>query len=482
MPQVPIPLFSSTYANARGEELKDQATQVMDAYIDELGYVNRRPGLFPHENVALAGPAQALFWWTHKRYVIAIAGGQMYRVDFNQTSDGVVTATALGGDTLTAYKPASITTDGTYVFAAVDGQIIYSDGSSAAQYLADADAPTQVSHVAYIDGYILANSVDSNTWYHSDVNSSLSWGASNIFTASRDPDSIVAIKVIQREIFLFGKRTTEIWENDGLGPFVNVPGGVLETGCIAPYSIVITEDGIFWLNDKQVFTRWFNGQLVRLSTPFDKEIQEFSTVNDCRGEYIEIVGQRFIKFDFPSEGRTLIYSIKKDEWYEFGFWDSNYMGYQRFRGGAYCFAPEWKKLYKHLFADRETGELYWSSDRIVFTDTTNNTIYPIRTRYETGHLNFGTNERKRSNSVTIRVKRGPSSTSDLELTLRYQDDNGPWSNEIPISLGKTGEVSDITRRLPLRGIFRTRKFEFVCTDNAALFFGEAFMDVDVLSR
>ena len=238
-----VPIFQPVYRNVHGDELSDQNHLLMDGYLDERGYTNRRPGLSSFLDLGLGAnnAVSGLFWWSQKGYAIAVSAGNIYKVEFTA---GVASKTDLTGDALTSGQPVTFATDGTYVFIAADGRVVYTNGTASTAYLADADAPTTVSHVAYLDGYILANKVNSNTCYFSQVNDSLDWPALSFFSAAGDPDYVDALEVLNREILLLGPETMEVWENDGETPFSRVPGGFIQRGCIAPASIARIEDSL----------------------------------------------------------------------------------------------------------------------------------------------------------------------------------------------------------------------------------------------
>ena len=65
------------------------------------------------------------------------------------------------------------------------------------------------------------------------------------------------------------------------------------------------------------------------------------------------------------------------------------------------------------------------------------------------------------------------------LMIRWRDDNKDWSREVRIDLGDIGQT-EAMRRLNLTGMFRTRQYEVVCTEDVAVVFCAAEEDIDVL--
>ena len=337
--------------------------------------------------------------------------------------------------------------------------------------MADADAPTTVTHVDFIDGYVLANT-GRGVFQFSDVNAPTTWTAASFATAMRNPDNITALKVFRRQVYLIGQVSTEIWENDGQSPFSPTPGGFYEVGTIAPSSVVVSDDGIYWLGHDRHFVGVVGGSMKRMSTPYDKEIGEFSSVSDCIGHQIEIRGKPFLLFQFPTQQRTLVLNLAEETWSEWRFWDTTYGEYQHFLGKSYSYSPDWGL---HLVGSRKDSKIYALSPSYKSDDGEE-----IRFKKTTGHIDYGTTVRKRSRELRIRAKRGEGvSSGSATMMLRWNDDNRGWSNEVSLSLGSIGETETVIRCFP-RGIFRTRQYEIAITDSVGVTFGGAEEDIDLL--
>ena len=197
---VKAPIFSEVYQNVDETELNDKQASLIDGYLDELGATVRRPGLDEFTDLGSGtGPAvSGLYWWSDKECVIAVCGGDVYKVDYSAHLSQV-TATDLGGEDVTADSPVTFDDDGTYCFIACDDKILYTNGTAAVAAIGS-NAPDQVSHVACMDGYVLCNRLDSNKnqYHYSNVNTPLTWSALNYFSASGDSDPVTALKVLNR--------------------------------------------------------------------------------------------------------------------------------------------------------------------------------------------------------------------------------------------------------------------------------------------
>lgn len=468
-----LPITNGVYRNTDGEALSDRNYQLYDGYLDELLYHVKRPGLLCLGDLGLGTnfPITGLFWWPHKSYCLAVSGGNIYKVEY---SGGTFSKTDLAGTDLASGETVSFTTDGTYAFLAAGGSIIYTDGSTAPAAIADADCPTSVTHVAWIDGYLLAIN-GTNKFYHADLNTPLSWNAGSYFSAVGDADNLVSIKVLNREIYLFGSNSLELWENTGSYPsvFQRVAGGFFNVGCIAPHSPVCSDNEMYWLSDKRRFVKLSGGAIVPVSTPYDKEIETMSAVADCVGHRIEIDGKPFLQFQFPTADRTFLLNLLNNTWSEWRKYNSSTGMYERWLGNYYCYASAWGL---HLVGSRVDSCIYKMTRDAVDDDGA-----AIRMSLITGHVDHGVLDRKRCRKLLMRIRRGEGLSDGTEpaMQFRWKDQNKNWSNWHIIGLGKVGEY-ELVRRVHNLGVYQTRQWEFSVSDSVKCSFGGVQEEVDIL--
>jgi len=485
MPTVKVPLSSSVYTNADGIELTDNDSQLLNGYISEMGYTVKRPGLELALDLGegVNKPVQGMYWWAEKQAGLAVCNGKVFRLAY---SAGTLSATNITTNTLSGSgrptfalgNDANVVTPTLYGVIANGGAMIFGKGTGTSisnfATIADVDAPTTVTHVDAIDGYLLANTT-RNVFQFSDLTDPESWAAVSYASAMRNPDSVKALKVFNRQIFLFGTETLERWENDGTSPFSPAPGGFYETGIIAPDSVVRTEMGLYWLSSTRRLVRYSaeNG-IIRVSTPYDREISSFTDLTDAYSIYLEINGQPFILVTFEADNRTLAYNMIQDKWSEWTWWDSSSSQDSRFLASSFMYSPLWGV---NLIGSRFDSKIYYLSSSYK-TDAGNE----IRLKKVTGHIDYGTTKRKRSNELRIRLKRGEGTGSgEGKLLVRWNDDRRGWSNQHEISLGDVGEY-EIVRRIFPRGAYRTRQYEFLVTDPVSVVLGGAEEDIDILGN
>lgn len=472
MPTLPVPLFNRVFKNADQSVLTDDGATQYNGFIDALNGLNIRPG----EVLASSNGrhCDGIFFWPDKNYLVSVEDGSVYI----RTSSGTALADlySAGAASFGAGKQVSFATDGDRVFMAGGGKISYVSSTGTLTELAAPDAPTTVSQLAYLDGYILAITGTDKKFWWSDVNDGTSWTATNFASSAGNPDNTIAIRVVQRQIYLFGSATTEIWENDGNSPFSRIPGGLIEIGCAAKNSPVRQNNSLIWLSDKRQFVRFTGTDTEFISSRYDKEIAEFASVSDCVGATVVKGGQEYCLFYFPTQKRTLAYNPAIDDWSEWGTWIPETL--------------EWAPYeFTSVARDVQSGQVYVgkpSAVGITCLSLDSRTDYPsavpagtsfkfLRT---TGHIDHGSSKNKRLEELRFRARRGAASSSITStiLMLRYRNDgDSTWSPIREIDLGAVGDTNHHIR-LKRLGMYRSRQWEISATDNMRIVLSNAEAD------
>jgi hypothetical protein len=351
--------------------------------------------------------------------------------------------------------------DATRVVMANGGQMVHTD-LSALTTMADAQAPTDVTHLAALDGYVLANDAGSGTVMFSDLADLTAWQSLSFFSAESKPDDVVAIDEGFREIIALGRETVEFWINDGQNPFSRINGSAQPFGTEAPHSLALVGSTWMWLDHKRRFATMQGRQVVNVSSPYDRVIQRYTAVDNAIGYAISFEGMPLYALSFPSVGETLVYNYLSQQWHKWGYWNSATGAYQRFRGNAYCYA---RSFNLHLIGDHSNGKIYKAS-RSIYTDSGN----PIRSMIRTGHISHGYAGDKQSDIVRVHCKRGVgnSSVTNPQLMMRRRVNNrAQFANERWKSLGAVGKHYPFIDWGP-NGTYKTCQYEFVHSDNSDL--------------
>jgi hypothetical protein len=466
-----IPINQPVYTNVDPVSLSGRTPERHDTYRNDAGATVRRPGFDLFADLGTSAPVDGIYYWESQDLLIAVSNGDV----FSKTETGSVSTLATG--VFVAGTRPTFADFGDTLYAANGGDIVKITTSTASA-LGDADIPANVTHVAAFDTYMLANKVDTGQMHRSNVNAPETWDA-NFITAEQAPDNLTAVHARWNEIWLFGTRTVERWYNDGETPFVPFDGGVLSTGCEAPYSIQWIRGAFYWLNEERELVRSAGNSYEILSGPVENLLRDTRTISDAIADYMTVGGETFYVLSLPSyssDGLTLVYDITKNEWQgEWNYWDSVASSYERFRGQCYVFATSWNR---HLLGDKDNGKIYY-----MRTDKHQDNGDIMRSAWLTGHVDHDSSLKKRSAKLRLRVQRGEGAEgSTPKLMLRWRDNgNEVWKNIHYLDLGELGEY-EMYLTLRRLGIYRSRQYELFVTDDVPIVLAEAEELVEVIPQ
>ena len=220
----------------------------------------------------------------------------------------------------------------------------------------------------YMDGYIVFTEEVDGEFGLTAINDLTSIDPLDIAEAEALPDDLVSVFADQREVWLLGNLSTEIWADTGAAafPFERIPGGVLSVGCAAPFSVAYCDGSLFWLTqDKSgnaTVIRTVGYQTVRVSThALEHAIEGYDVISDAYGFGYQQEGHAFYVLTFPTADVTWVYDCATKLWHRRGWRDSNGI-LHRHRVGAYAFFNG-----QHCILDRLNGTLY-TFDLDTFTD------------------------------------------------------------------------------------------------------------------
>lgn len=469
-----FPLIEQPYENVDDAQVDQWASTIIDflpVVVEGKIHLVKRPGITPWLNLGTGLPIDGLYWWDKQRCAIAVSGGRVWKIlDSTGTRVEITGSSELRSSSLVTFA-----TDGNRLAMANGARIVHTDLTSLTT-MADGDAPTNVTHIATIDGYLLANKAGTGQIQFSSFSDFTDWIALDFVSAESKPDDVVAMGEAYRELIAVGRESVEFFQNDGVSPFSRISGSAQPFGTEAPYSLANVGGIWMWLSDKRELVTMQGRAVTPVSSPFDKIIQEFVSVNDAVGYTTMIGGHAIYLLTFPTAGQTLAYNYKTKVWHKWGYWDTERAKYGRYRGQTYAYARAWNA---HLVGDYSNGIIYLAS-RQTYTDDGN----PIRSLVRSGHVSHGTMGSKRSNVFRLKVKGGMANdaVADPQISMRRRINNGAaWTNERWKSLGKTGRH---TNHIDWRrnGIYQTEQIELVHSDPSDCILMGAQEDVEYLGQ
>ena len=469
-----VPLIGQPFENVEDAQVDQWASTIVDAIpviVEGQLQLMKRPGLVPFVDLGTNLPIDGLYWWHKQRVVVAVSGGRVWKI----LDSAGTRAELLGSSDVQSSALVSFADDGVRLAMANGGKIVHTDLVSLTS-MVDTDAPTRVTHLAYIDGYIIANLVGEGRVQFSDFSDTTAWNALDLFEAESRPDDVVAMKEAYRELILLGEESVEFFYNNGTAPFARIEGSAQPFGTEAPDSLTLVGGVWMWLDHQRRFVTMQGRAVTPVSSPYDKIIQNFQSVDDAIGYTTLIDGHPIYLLNFPTAKQTLAYNYVTKMWHKWGYWDSEHATYQRYRGRTYCYARSWNA---HLVGDHSNGIIYKAS-RSTFTDNGN----PIRTLLRTGHITHGTSGSKRSHLLRLKAKRGMANAdvADPQVMMRRRVDGGAhWTNERWRSLGKAGE-HEMTIDWRRNGVYKSCQYEFIHSDASDFIAMGAQEDVEYLGR
>jgi len=179
----PIAVNQKMFQNVAETSLQKAAAALENIYINDAGGHTRFPGLKPF--LQIPGETGTMFVVDYKSDLIAVSStGRTYRIDDRSNAESVTDVQLSGG-----LRPVFTKTEDELVYAA-GGPILRFAGKKTE--LLSNDAPI-ATHVAYADGYLVANERSSGRFQYSDAGLWRTWDPLNILTAESNPPVLSAV-------------------------------------------------------------------------------------------------------------------------------------------------------------------------------------------------------------------------------------------------------------------------------------------------
>jgi hypothetical protein len=307
------------------------------------------------------------------------------------------------------------------------------------------------SSLTSLDGYAITTRPDDEQFQISALKDAAAFDALDFASAERFGDNLVRAYANNRELWLFGEESTEIWYNSGAAdfPFAPIDGGTMEKGLAAAKAVAKVDNSVFWLGHDRVIYRADGFRPARVSThPIEDMLKEPATVSDAWAFGYTHAGHAHAVFTFPSVGLTCVHDAATGLWHER---KSHDLDYWRFNTYAYCYG-------RHLVGDSESGNIYELTHE-VFTEAGEPIIRegvsaPIHA--EGRRMSIGALQIDVETGVGLTTGQG----SDPQIMLDWSDDGGrTWGNEIWRSMGLIGQYRHRVRFHRLGSFFnRTLRF------------------------
>jgi hypothetical protein len=433
----------------------------------EVAALNSTPGLLLLQTIGL-GPYRGLFYASND-ILYAVVANKIYSVSSAWAATELGTLNSSEGQVSMADNGTSLV-----IVDGVSGYVVTLSGGAFVEITDPEFFPA--SHVGLMDGYFIFSRTDTGQFFISALNDT-TFDALDIATAEGAPDNIIGLLVNNRDLWLAGTDTIEVWFNSGDAdfPFQRIQGAFIEVGLAAAFSLAKMQNTIYWLGqDKSGSGMVFEAsgyQPKRISThAIEQAIQGYSSLSDAVAWTYQQNGHFFYVLSFPTANTTWVYDATTSMWHERVY--TNQGDFERHRAVCHAFAYG-----KHVVGDYENGKLFELSET-TYSDNgsaiTRQRITPHATQ-DTKRLFFKSFQVDMETGVGLD---GTGQGTDPKLMLQFSDDGGhSWSNEKWADIGKIGKrlTRAIFRRL---GQSRDRVFKVTITDPIKVTFIGAEVDVE----
>lgn len=301
--------------------------------------------------------------------------GKLYFVSNNTLFSKDVDNKDVTCGTINTYSGrVGMASNGTYLLI-VDGTDGFVWDGATLDKITDADF-VDATHIKFLHGRFIVNKPGTGEFYISttyptkaDLINGAAWTSLNFATAEVDPDNLLAIEVDKQELWLFGEFTTELYfdSGDATFPFESQPGGAIEWGIAAPWSVAKGESNVIWLAKNRnggpqvVATSGFSPQPIS-SHAVEEAMSGYAVVDDAFAFVIKGFDKTyFYVLTFPDENVTWVYNMSLPPDLGWHQWSSYGVG--RFRGATYAYFNG-----KRYLGDAKTGKLYTLSNTAYLDD------------------------------------------------------------------------------------------------------------------
>lgn len=471
------PILGSSYVarsvNAADNRMVNLFPEIIPEGGKEPAFLSRCPGLTLYYDTGAGADVyirgvHAMNNGTAGQRLFYVLGQQLYYLDDPGTG-GTFVGNIGGGNT---YPNVQMVDNGTQLFILTGGPeaYIYDTSTSALTKIvtADPDFPGANS-VTYLDGYFVINKGNSQKVYVSALLDGLSWDPLYFASAEGSPDFVIAVIAINKELWVLGESSTEVWYNAGTAgfPFAPIQGSFNEVGCSALRSVAKLDNSVFWLGrdsrGEGIIYRSHGYQAQRISThAIEWQIQQYSRVDDAVAWTYQQDGHLFYVLNFPTADATWVYDVATQAWHERASWDGTSF-HRHIANCAAFYGPD-------SGATRPTGQtivgdnngVLYVLDPDAYSDNGTESKWLRSWRaLPPGATNF---KRTAHHSLQIDFESGVGTAESPSPTasLRWSDDGGHnWTSGTSISMGANDNDRRrvIWRRLGMTRKLRDRVYE-----------------------
>lgn len=351
---------------------------------------------------------------------------------------------------------------------------IFNKATNVFTKIANINFPTP-SSLTFQDGYFIVTELNSSKYYISSINDGLTWAALDFTTVEGSPDYLVAVKSDKSNLWAFGTKSVEVYQNTGAlnFPFQKISGAFIETGLAATGTIQTLNNTLYWLgsdeNGDDIVWAADGYNAVRVSTQaIERKISQGRNIEESYTWVYHERGHAFYMLQIKGLDTTLCLDVATGIWHERVYRNPDTAAYEQHRGSCHVFA-----FGKHLVGDRETNQIFDMSLN-YYSDNGNPMIKRRVFPYVSKQQNMIPHA---SLEIDMEVGVGlvTGQGSDPQIMMRYSDDGYTWSSELVKDIGKMGEYNTRVKWNRL-GQARNRVYDISISDPVFVQFNQAILN------
>lgn len=317
---------------------------------------------------------------------------------------------------------------------------VYDFNTGALGPITAASFPVNVVMTDFLDGYTIMMQATTSKFFLSGREDSTAWNGADVGQVSSSSNQLMAIRVIQRNLWLLGSRQSEPWVNTGATfPFQPYAGALVEYGIGSVWSLAEADGSILFVGADErggalvVQSQGFAFKRIS-NTSVERALRLLPDLSGVRGYTYQEDGHTFYVL-CPTVGPCHIYDLSTGAWHTRGVWNPETSSYDPL--------DQWCHIYafgKHLVGSRTAGTIYEQS--LAYGDDAGTPIRFLRT---CPHVNdrqqwiFGS-------QVTIGCETGKATTTEQTMELSWSKDGGhTYSTPIAASMGAGGDYAKLVK-------------------------------------
>jgi hypothetical protein len=374
-------------------------------------------------------------------------GGNDYQCILNHTAVAGAGGTEPGVATASATYWTDLGAGSTYD-AWVEGTRY---GSGVCEVLTDADAPTTVAFIATADTYLLALETGSERLWWSYPGIPWQWDG-DFTSAEYLPDEVTCMLAVNSDIYVGGRKSIQVFQNDGITPWVPTVYGSLSYGVLAPYSFKFCKDinAFIWVDDNRRIVKLEGRTITPLNESLNTYLHDVGVLNDAIADFVIIEGTPYYLVYFPSSDQSIVVNLTNNTYSEWSTIESRWLG------NCITNVPNWDMV---VIGDKSDG--YVKKISTIYSDDAGDSFTPlIRT------MRIPSGDVLRTPRLLIHFTKivDASAAGTASLSVRWRDDGKDWVTARTMDLSDIQDT-DFVRSLYRLGHFRNyRQYEFDCSN------------------